>query len=140
MTQAISYEPHDLRILAGLEERHFWFRARRRIIVDALKRHFPNMRDYLEIGSGTGYVARGIAEAFPQCRVVASDPLAEGAGLRVDVRDIPFENAFDVIGAYDVLEHIPDDRSALGQIWKACDRRRRTAHGAATRLVVEPRR
>ena len=34
--QPISYDPADLEVLAGLEERHFWFRARRRIIVEAL--------------------------------------------------------------------------------------------------------
>src|ERR1039458_2864170 len=80
MTASISYEAHDVLILAALGERHFWFRSRRRIIVDALRRWFPNVRSYLEIGSGTGYVARAIAEAFPEWRVVASDPLAGGAG------------------------------------------------------------
>ena len=120
MTSGISYESYDLRILAALEERHFWFRSRRRIVIDALKRWFPSMRDYLEIGSGTGYVARGIAEALPECRVVESDPLSGGAGLRIDALNIPFAGAFDVVGAYDVLEHIADDRGALGQFRQAC--------------------
>jgi SAM-dependent methyltransferase len=121
MTAAIGYEAHDLRILAGLEERHFWFRARRRIIVDALQRWFRDARSYLEIGSGTGYVASGIREAFPEWRVAASDALAGGAGrLRIDARNIPFARAFDVVGAYDVLEHIEDDRGALGQFREAC--------------------
>ena len=121
MSSAISYEPHDLRILASLEEGHFWFRSRRRLIVDGLGRWFPNARRYLEIGSGTGYVLRGVREAFPGWQVVASDPLAEDAGvLRIDARSIPFRNSFDVIGAYDVLEHIEDDRGALGQLHGAC--------------------
>jgi len=105
VSAAIAYEPFDLRILAALEERHFWFRSRRRIIVDALRRWFPGARSYLEIGSGTGYVARGIAEAFPELRVVASDPLPGSAGCaRIDARNVPFAGAFDVVGAYDVLE------------------------------------
>ena len=121
MTASISYDARDLLILASLEERHFWFRSRRRIIVDALRRWFPNVRSYLEIGSGTGYVARAIAEAFPEWRVVASDPLAGGAGcLCIDARNIPFADAFDVVGAYDVLEHIEDDRAALCQFRNAC--------------------
>jgi SAM-dependent methyltransferase len=121
MTAAIRYDPHNLEILASLEERHFWFRARRRIIVDALQRWFPGPRRYLEIGSGTGYVAQGIAEAFPQWDVVASDALARDASmLKLDVRAIPFRDSFDVVGAYDVLEHIDDDGAALDQLRATC--------------------
>ena len=121
MTAAIHYDPGDLKILAELEQRHFWFGSRRRIIVDALRRWFGDARNYLEIGCGTGYNARGIARAFPQWQVVASDPLAERAGsLRVDALDIPFEAAFDVVGAYDVIEHIEDHACALGEFRKAC--------------------
>jgi SAM-dependent methyltransferase len=116
MTVSISYEADYLRILADQEERHFWFRSRRRIILDALQRWFPDAQSYLEIGSGTGYIARAIAEAFPTWRVVASDALAERDGcLRIDARSIPFTSEFDVLGAYDVLEHIEDDRAALNQ-------------------------
>jgi SAM-dependent methyltransferase len=121
MTASISYEAHDLKVLAALEKRHFWFRSRRRIIVDGLRRWFPDARSYLEIGSGTGYVARGIIATFPEWRVVTSDPLAEDLRTsRVDARNIPFTCEFDVVGAYDVIEHIEDDRHALGQIREAC--------------------
>ena len=121
MTASIHYDPRDLELLASLEEGHFWFRARRRIIVDALRRWFPGRRSYLEIGSGTGYVARGIAEAFPEWNVVASDALARDAQmLRLDARDNPFTERFDVVGAYDVLEHIQDDGASLGQLRAAC--------------------
>ncbi len=120
-TAAISYDRRELEVLSALEERHFWFRVRRRIIIDALARWFPEARDYLEIGSGTGYVVRGSRETFPDWRVVVSDPLAEDPGIqRIDARDIPFAAAFDVIGAYDVLEHIEDDRGALAQFHRAC--------------------
>jgi SAM-dependent methyltransferase len=116
MSASISYEVDYLRILADLEERHFWFRSRRRIIVDAMRRWFPDAQSYLEIGSGTGYIARAIAEASPELRVVASDALAESDScLRIDARSIPFTSEFDVLGAYDVLEHIEDDRAALNQ-------------------------
>lgn len=120
MTAAISYAAHDLQILAALEPRHFWFRSRRRIILDALRRWFPDARSYLEVGCGTGYVVRGIRARFPQWRVLASDALAEDAGvLRIDAMHIPFASAFDIIGAYDVLEHIEDDRGALAQFRSA---------------------
>jgi SAM-dependent methyltransferase len=121
MSASISYEVDYLRILADQEERHFWFRSRRRIIVDALRRWFPDAQSYLEIGSGTGYIARAIAEASPKLRVVASDALVENDScLRIDARSIPFTSEFDVLGAYDVLEHIEDDRAALNQFRASC--------------------
>lgn len=121
MTFAISYRSADLDILASLEENHFWFRARRNIILDTLARCFPGGKDYLEVGCGTGYNARAIAGRFPAWRVVASDALADGEGfLRLDARDLPYRSAFDVIGAYDVLEHIEDDGAVLAQFHQAC--------------------
>jgi len=129
MTGAIAYDSHDLALLAGIEERHFWFRARRRIIVEALARCFPSARNYLEVGCGTGYMLRGIAEAFPSWKIVSSDALAFSAGnasgagamhLQFDIRHIPFQGEFDVLGAYDVLEHIEDDCAALDEMRRAC--------------------
>ncbi len=122
MTNGIGYHPADLAMLAEIEPRHFWFRARRRIIVDALARWFGDARSYLEIGCGTGFNARGVAHAFPGWSVTMSDPLAPAAGhiRRIDALRIPFENKFDIVGAYDVLEHIEDDRAALVQFRKAC--------------------
>jgi SAM-dependent methyltransferase len=37
----------------------------------------------------------------------------------MDARQIPFENEFDVIGAFDVLEHIGDDELVLSQMHRA---------------------
>ncbi|HEY6044608.1 MAG TPA: methyltransferase domain-containing protein, partial [Nitrosospira sp.] len=36
-----------------------------------------------------------------------------------DARKIPFESEFDVIGAFDVLEHIEEDEKVLAQIFHA---------------------
>jgi SAM-dependent methyltransferase len=121
-SQTVSYNAEDLHDLARAEERHFWFRARRRIIVDAIVRRFGGAKSYLEIGCGTGFNGRAVACALPNCRVVLSDPLARESDdfLRIDAREIPFENEFDVVGAYDVLEHIADEVSALVQMRRAC--------------------
>ena len=37
----------------------------------------------------------------------------------MDARNIPFESEFDVIGAFDVLEHINEDTEVLAQIYTA---------------------
>ena len=37
----------------------------------------------------------------------------------MDARRIPFECEFDVVGAFDVLEHLVEDESALAQMFNA---------------------
>lgn len=37
----------------------------------------------------------------------------------MDARNIPFRDEFDVIGAFDVLEHIPEDFAVLAQAYAA---------------------
>jgi len=39
--------------------------------------------------------------------------------MQMDGRRIPYENAFDVVGAFDVLEHIEDDVAVLRQMRQA---------------------
>lgn len=61
----------------------------------------------------------------------ASDLAPEGLSLaagqvdgvtlyRMDARVIPFEGEFDVIGAFDVIEHIQEDEAVLRQMQRAC--------------------
>lgn len=118
-TDAISYDAAELDVLRALEGRHFWFRVRRAIILDALRRRSPDMRDYLELGAGTGSVARAVAAAFPHALVVATDPLAAGLD-RLDVRELAADSGFDVVAAFDVLEHIDADEAALRRMFRAC--------------------
>lgn len=116
--------------LVRLEESNFWFRVRNDIIIWALKKYAPNFKSLLEIGCGTGYVLSGIAETFPDARLCGSEIFSAGLGfaakrlpsvdlMQMDVRQIPFIDEFDVVGAFDVIEHIKEDGTALRQIHKA---------------------
>lgn len=123
----IGYDAAFFPQLAALEDRNFWFRSRTRLIVWALRRYFPAARSFLEIGCGTGAVLAGVAAACPSLAVYASEPYSEGlrfaqarvaraAFLQLDARAIPFRERFDVIGAFDVIEHIADDERVLAQM------------------------
>jgi SAM-dependent methyltransferase len=116
--------------LVELEEGNFWFRSRNRLIIWALRRYFPRARSFMEIGCGTGYVLSGIREAFPALALSGSEIFTAGlcfaAGrlpgvelFQMNARDIPFREEFDVVGAFDVLEHIREDEEVLAQMYQA---------------------
>lgn len=115
------------REMAELDQRHWWYRARRDVLAHLIRREAmpPAGGRILEIGCGTGHnlemlrtfgdvdaleldeEARTIAEQRLG-RTVMSAPLPELAGVR--------DREYDLIAALDVIEHIDDDRSALGAI------------------------
>jgi 2-polyprenyl-3-methyl-5-hydroxy-6-metoxy-1,4-benzoquinol methylase len=124
------FEPEYFPQLAAHEEQYFWFRARARLVVDAIRRHFPAAQSVLEIGCGTGSVLAAIRRRLPGVAVWGSDIFVEGlkvAATRVpearllqfDARRVPFVEEFDVICALDVLEHVLEDDLALSQAWQA---------------------
>lgn len=116
--------------LMRLEQENFWFKARNKIILWALKKFAPNSKNFLEIGCGTGFVLTGIQQYFTTTTLSGSEIFTQGLSfakqrlpavnlMQMDARQIPFINEFDVIGAFDVLEHIHEDELVLGQINKA---------------------
>jgi SAM-dependent methyltransferase len=113
--------------LADLEGGNFWFSSRNQLIQWALAKYFPEPRSILEIGCGTGYVLSAISRQFPHAKVYGSEVFVAGLEfassrspstqfMQMDARDIPFHDEFDVIGAFDVLEHIEEDEIVLAQI------------------------
>lgn len=116
--------------LMALEPHHFWFEARNTLLVHIIHRFFPQMQQFMEVGCGTGFALQAIHQAFPCAHIIATDLLVEGlpfAGSRVpsatllqmDARSIPFHETFDLIGTFDVLEHIEEDELVLQQMAQA---------------------
>jgi SAM-dependent methyltransferase len=120
------YDPSFFQQLAGVEDRHFWFRARNRLISSLARRFTSRLTPgylVLEVGCGTGNVLRALRKACPDGRVVGLELWFDGlrfaqqrsAGPLVqgDVRNCPFGKPFDLIGMFDVLEHIPQELETL---------------------------
>jgi trans-aconitate methyltransferase len=119
-------------LLAGLEEHSFWFRARNTIVLAAIHRHVPQPTSFFELGCGTGFVLQAVSRAFPDARLVGGELAAQGleiAGervpsatlIQVDGRQIPYRDEFDLIGAFDVLEHIEEDEAVLAELRAALE-------------------
>ncbi|MGA9853590.1 MAG: class I SAM-dependent methyltransferase [Gammaproteobacteria bacterium] len=113
-----------------LEAGNFWFKARSRLVNMMMKKYFPKAKNLLEIGCGTGYMLSEIEKAYPDMQLSGSEILSTGLGFaakrvqkatlfQMDARQIPFENEFDVIGAFDVIEHIEEDQQVLSEMHQA---------------------
>src|SRR5690349_11902313 len=71
-----SYDPDLFRTLFTVEDRHFWFRARNRLIRTLTRQvtaRLPAGYRVLEVGCGTGNVLRYLEQASPRGTVIGMD-------------------------------------------------------------------
>ena len=125
------YDRNSHATLDGMQEGSFWFRARNKLIIDLVGRYFSGAQRTIEIGCGTGYALPALRAALPGSRLCGSEMHVEALALarrrvadsvelaQMDARNIPFEAEFDLICAFDVLEHIDEDEGALAQMFRA---------------------
>ena len=124
------FVPEYFQPLEALESDYFWFTARNNLVLWVASRYFPFAGVILDLGCGTGLMLTGMervypraflygADLYPEALVLASRRLERAILLQTDIRSLPFEHEFDLIGIFDVLEHIEDDEAVLGGINRA---------------------
>lgn len=117
---------HEHLVIMGRQ--HWWYRARRTIVDAVLRDHLPpnDHRRLLEVGAGTGSVTTVLGRfgavtavephpsALEACRVEApfADVLQGDIETLDDLAGIG-GSTFDVVAAFDVIEHLQDDVEAL---------------------------
>jgi SAM-dependent methyltransferase len=127
----IGFDASRFEALAAVEREHFWFRSRARLIVWALREHFPGAQSFLEVGCGTGNVLAALRESASIPRLAGCEAHSQGLAIaarrapgvelmQMDARRIPFRGEFDVVGAFDVIEHIDEDEQVLRGMFAAC--------------------
>lgn len=131
-TTEFTTQQYDESYPAGIEH-HFWNSARNSIIARALAQADMATGNLLEIGCGRGIVLEHLRRRGMECIgcELANAPVPEGLRPFVytgtDFRSLPDETRKRIDGVLlcDVVEHIPDAGSFLGEIRTAFPRLRR---------------
>ena len=113
-----------------LERQHWWFVARERIISNYIKKLINdknlNKRDLkiLNVGCGTGRSSQYLSK-FGHVVSIEYDKFccefaSEKTGLEIingSITELPFkDNTFDLVCAFDVIEHVEDDQLAVNEM------------------------
>jgi len=121
---------HTYPILYQVEQSHWWHIGRRKIlsgfVSDICSRVTDRPARILDVGCGTGAnllmlsrygAAEGVdisEDALAFCRERGLDHVKQGAG-----EELPYEdNTFDLVTAFDVVEHMDDDLAGLSEMFR----------------------
>jgi SAM-dependent methyltransferase len=108
-----------------VERRHFWFVARREIVLDTLRRAVPDLdrRRLFDIGcgsgglleylSGQGVAVAGACDAYAESLDLVRRRVAAPLVLVDEGRLPPLGPGHGLLTLFDVLEHLDDDRGML---------------------------
>lgn len=118
-------EPQYYRQMAEVQERHWWYEAHRKILASVIGRlGLPARADILEVGCGPG-ANLNMLKAFGVVTGVEPDDFAviharNISGCRVEKGVLPdglmVKGPFDLICAFDVIEHIDHDLDSVKAI------------------------
>lgn len=115
-------EGTEVRKLAALEDTHWWYRERRAILAKDVAEMTPGVA--LDIGAAGGGNTRVLRDLG--WRAVPLEYGADGAQvarerglavIRADASRLPLaEGSLDLVVAYDILEHLPDDEGCVAEV------------------------
>lgn len=109
----------------ALAERHWWWRARDEVVLDAIRRHRPPSEPLriLDVGCGPGVFFDRLTDLGEVMGVEPDPALVEAAGPHAaNIYLGSFDDTFPIVSRYsvilllDVLEHMPDPLAALRRL------------------------
>ena len=115
-------DPQLLTSFASVERTHWWFTARRDILLSVTDRFVPAGGSILDVGCGTGYFIESAVERYEAWGVDPSSTavaMCHERGLGNVVEGSAYDlsaveaRRFDGVFFLDVLEHLDDDARAL---------------------------
>jgi SAM-dependent methyltransferase len=124
------YHPDALSVLTKLEIGNFWYVSRNKVLKYLFGKYLKGKKsDVLEVGCGNGIVLGALSE-LNNLHLTGADIYLSGIKnaqlnapkadfIQINAESIPFENKFDAVGCFDVLEHIENDVKVISQLTKA---------------------
>ena len=117
-------EEHLYQQFYEIENAHWWFVARREILLAYLRHRVDTSRHWtlLDVGCGTGAILADASRYFDASGMDASPRAIEFCRKRGlsklfvgNLDEYPGKEKFDIITLFDVVEHIDDDVEVLAQ-------------------------
>jgi SAM-dependent methyltransferase len=113
-----------------LERQHWWFKVREQIIVDRVKQYATVKAPLhiLNIGSATGRTSEALqpfgevlsVEYDRECFLFCKEELKLKV-IQASITHLPLESeSFDLVCAFDVIEHVEDDALAVCEMMRVC--------------------
>ena len=108
--------------ISAVEDRHWWFTARREILLHVIGQLVPDGTSILDIGCGTGFMLEGLLPRYNAWGVEPDPAVRARTRAAVRGRVLPGDTAdfsalgpkrFGLVLLLDVLEHVEDDLAAL---------------------------
>jgi ubiquinone/menaquinone biosynthesis C-methylase UbiE len=120
-----------VQLYASLERKHWWFLVRKKIILQSIRQHLkaspPVSLSILNVGAAGGASSDWLA-TFGTVVSLETDPLflsylrdKKIAVVEGSVDQLPFpDQSFDLVCAFDVLEHVENDQRAMSELNRVC--------------------
>ncbi len=126
--QYTDYPDDGFDVTDRLEQDSFWVRSRNRLLTKMIRRYAKSLTQprFLEIGCGTGAFIEELAsdtglhitgsEIYIKGLHFAKRRLPQVEFIQYDAKQGVLPEKFDIIAAFDVIEHIDDDVAAIANI------------------------
>ena len=108
-----------------LEKEHWLFKIRRKIFFYFIKKYLPSGSKILDFGCGSGYLVGELQKIGYDAYGIDFEKEAIDYGVNSGIRNLVLGNgqktehsdkSFDMIVAFDVLEHIEDEKPIIGEL------------------------